>query len=83
MNLTLNVPSDLESFIKKRAEEAGVDVQAYVLQSLRNVEEDWCSDRPISDEQFAASLERIKAIHHSANPNFDDSRESIYADRGE
>jgi hypothetical protein len=37
----------------------------------------------VSDEQFAASLERLRAIHKAANPHFDDSRGSLYSGRGE
>ncbi len=35
MNLMLNIPADLEVIIRKRAEEAGLELDAYVLQTLR------------------------------------------------
>lgn len=83
MNLQVNLPADLEAIIKKRAEQAGVDLPTYILLTLRASGEDASNPKPVSDEQFAASLHRLAAIHANANPNFDDSRESIYAGRGE
>ncbi len=83
MNLQVNLPADLEAMIKKRAEQAGVDLPTYVLQTLRASGDEAGNSNPVSDEQFAASLHRLAAIHANANPNFDDSRESIYAGRGE
>ncbi len=83
MNLILNVPEELEAIIKKRADEAGVDLQDYVLQTLRSVSEDGVADGNVSDQQFADIAERIQARHADANPHFDDSRESIYAGRDE
>ena len=35
MNLVLDLPADLEAIIKRRAEQAGLDVPTYVLQTLR------------------------------------------------
>jgi hypothetical protein len=35
MNLVRNLPADLEAVLKKRAEQAGLDIPAYVLQTLR------------------------------------------------
>jgi len=81
MNLIVNLPADLEASLKKRATEAGVDLSTYVLQRLRFDES--VQSTNVSDEQFAAGLARLRVIHHRANPNFDDSRESIYSDRGE
>lgn len=83
MNLQVNLPADLEAIIKKRAEQAGVDLPTYVLLTLRASGEDTSNPNPVTDEQFAASLHRLAAIHANSNPNFDDSRESIYAGRGE
>lgn len=81
MNLIVNLPADLEATLKKRATEAGVDLSTYVVQMLRA--EDLAQVPSVSDEQFASGLAKLRAIHQQANPNFDDSRESIYGDRGE
>ena len=82
MNLVLNLPADLEAIIKKRAEQAGLDVSAYVLQTLRGSDFE-LTEASISNEQFEASLNRLREIHAKASPTFDDSRESIYEGRGE
>lgn len=81
MNLIVNLPADLEASLKKRATEAGVDLSTYVLQMLQIDES--VQPTSVSDKQFASGLARLRAIHQQANPNFDDSRESIYSDRGE
>jgi hypothetical protein len=83
MNLLLNIPADLEDIIKKRAEQAGLDVPAYVLQTLRVSDLDMAGEPSISDEQFETSLSRLREIHADVPSAFDDSRESIYEGRGE
>jgi hypothetical protein len=83
MNLVLNLPADLEAIIKKRAEQAGLDVPAYVLQTLRISDLELTGEPSISNEQFEASLNRLREIHAKVPASFDDSRESIYEGRGE
>lgn len=83
MNLVINLPTDLEGIIRKRAEQAGLDIPTYVLQTLRVADLDQAGDASISNEQFEASLKRLGEIHASVPAQFDDSRESIYEGRGE
>lgn len=83
MNLVLNIPADLEDIIKKRAEQAGLDIPAYVLQTLRVSDLGLAGEPSISKEQFEASLNRLHEIHARVPSDFDDSRESIYEGRGE
>ncbi len=83
MNLVLNIPADLEEKIKKRAEQAGMDVPTYVLQTLRVSDLELAGEPPISNEQFEASINRLHEIHAKVPSDFDDSRESIYEGRGE
>lgn len=83
MNLVLNLPSDLEAIIRKRAEQAGLDIPTYVLQTLRTSDLDQAGDSSISNEQFEASLTKLREIHAGVPAQFDDSRESIYEGRGE
>jgi hypothetical protein len=83
MNLVLNLPADLEALLKKRAEQAGLDIPAYVLQALRLSDLEQAGDTSISNEQFEASLRRLGEIHASVPAQFDDDRESIYEGRGE
>jgi hypothetical protein len=85
MNLILNLPPDLEVTITKRAQEAGLNVPDYVLFALRtaDIDVEGLGTQKVSDEQFNASLNRLRELHRNANPNFDDSRESIYDGCGE
>jgi hypothetical protein len=83
MNLMLNLPADLEAILKKRAEQAGLDIPAYVLQTLRGSDVELTGESLVSNEQFEASLHRLREIHSKVAPGFDDSRESIYEGRGE
>ena len=83
MKLEVNLPADLETIIKKQAEQSGVDLHTYVLQTLRRNCKEPTLANLVSDKELAASIERLRAIHAKANPNFDDSRASIYAGRGE
>ena len=78
MTLALNLPADLEAIIKKRAEQAGLDIPAYVLQTLRVSDLEPAGESSISNEQFEASLNRLREIHANASPTFDDSRDSMY-----
>ena len=83
MNLVLNLPADLEAIIKKRAEQAGLDVPAYVLQALRGSDLELTGEQSISNEQFEASLIWLREIHSKVPATFDDGRDSIYEGRGE
>jgi hypothetical protein len=83
MNLMLNLPADLEANVKKRAEQAGLDLPAYVLQTLRVSDIELTGERAISNDQLEASLNRLREIHAKVSSAFDDSRESIYEGCGE
>jgi hypothetical protein len=83
MNLVLNLSPDLEADLKKRAEQAGLDMPTYVLQTLRTTDLEQAGDISISNEQFDVSLKRLLEIHANVPAHFDDSRESIYEGRGE
>ncbi len=83
MNLVLNLPADLEAIIKKRAAQAGLDIPDYVVQTLRWSDLELTGEPSISNEQFEASLNRLRQIHAEVPAAFDDSRESIYEGRGE
>lgn len=83
MNLVLNLPADLEAILKKRAEQAGLDIPTHALRTLRISDFDQAGDASISNEQFEESLKRLREIHATVPVQFDDSRESIYEGRGE
>ena len=83
MKLVLNLPADLEAMLKKRADQAGLDIHEYVLGTLRNWELSQAFEASISHEQFEGSLKRLHEIHANVPAQFDDSRESIYERPGE
>lgn len=83
MNLLLNLPPDLEAILKKRADQAGLEIREYILLALRLPDVDQVGDALVSDQQFEASLKRLAEIHANAPAQYDDSRESIYEGRGE
>jgi hypothetical protein len=84
MNLKLEVPANLESLLKQRAQQAGVAVESFILQA---VTDRLAESEPISRSQNAQEFSRW--LHEWANrfPKLerpiDDSRDSIYAGRGE
>lgn len=85
MKVVLNLPPDLEKAVKKRAQKAGLNVPEYVLFALRTTDLDTegLGAKKVSNEQFNSSLNRLRELHRKANPNFDDTRESIYDGCGE
>lgn len=83
MNLVLKLPADLEANIKKRAEQAGLDLPSYILQTLRVSAFEQEDESAITNEQLEASLNRLREIHAKVPATFDDSRDSIYQGRGE
>jgi len=78
MILEIDFPADLVAILKRRADHAGLDIPAYVVQTLRISDLDQSGDSPISNEQFEASLQKLSEIHAHVSAQFDDSRESIY-----
>ena len=88
MQLNLNLPAEIESTLRRRAAAAGQDVEAFVTHVVTEEltdEVESAARRPKfrSHEEFKAKLDEIIQRHNIRNGNFDDSRESIYAGRGE
>lgn len=84
VNLRIEVPADLELLLKERAQQAGVPVELFVLQAVTTrLAEGEMKDCAIDAEEFSLWLrqwaDRFPKLEHSV----DDSRESIYAGRGE
>lgn len=84
MTLTLSLPPDLEARLRERAAAAGKDVESLVREA---VEEKLAAVPPgpngKTHEQWSAELHAWAASHKHTTHFVDDSRESIYADRGE
>ncbi len=85
MTVQLNLPPDVEEQLKLRAAAQGRDVSAIVLDLVTNqlANEESTSDRRLSSEEFKQRLHAMANRFPGFGANIDDSRESIYAGRGE
>ena len=86
VNLQVKLPKSLEITLKTQASAAGKDIESFVLEALElalcqgpNGE----STAKLSHEQFRDRLQQVIDLHPRGNASTDDSRESIYAGRGE
>jgi hypothetical protein len=85
MQMNINFPAEVESALKRRAAAAGQDVATFVQQIVaEELASDEQAKRPRrSPEEFRQSLHEIIDRHTGSRGRMDDSRESIYAGRGE
>lgn len=86
MNLKLRISADLERALKSRAAATGEDIESIVLKTLEESLADEDAERGRSQGSggdFAAWLEAWINRHPIVSHTIDDSRESIYAGRGE
>jgi hypothetical protein len=84
VNLRIEVPANLELLLNERAQQAGVPVESFVLQAVtERLAESEATDSAINAEEFSLWLrqwaDRFPKLDHAV----DDSRDSIYAGRGE
>lgn len=85
MTLTLSLPPHLEARLRERAAASGKDVEGFVREA---VEEKLLASEPTGPEgktreQWAAEFKAWVESHKPVTHFVDDSRESIYAGRGE
>ena len=83
MNLRIELPPSLEQNLKMRAAETGQDLQSFVLAALSSLEPIKSEVAKLTSEEFGSRLDALAKLHLTAPASFDDSRESIYAGRGE
>jgi hypothetical protein len=85
MNISINFPAEIETRLLRRATLAGKDVatlvQEFVVESL--ADEAVPVAKPNSHAEFMARLNQAIDIHPASTGFVDDSRDSIYAGRGE
>lgn len=85
MNVCINFPSEIETVLLRRAAAAGQDVESFI----RKVVTDSLAEPEIAvrlkkqPAEFRKRLESWIALHPQLDHAIDDSRESIYAGRGE
>ena len=85
MTLTIELTGDIEQRLQEQAAASGYDVPSYVQHLLaESAAEDWpLPFRGESPEAFMARLRAMIERHAVRCGHVDDSRESIYAGRGE
>ena len=85
MTLHLELPPDIEGALRAQAAAAGKDVASFVAEVVaeRLAEPAEPSPEDVSHAEFVARLRRVAAMHPGSHGTMDDSRESIYAGRGE
>ena len=86
MTLHIELPIEIEHAVRERALASGVDVATYVVNIVKDdVAEELVTPRKrrMSHEEFRNRIDRLIASHGIRHGHVDDSRESIYAGRGE
>ena len=85
MNVSIYFPTEIETTLRRRAAAVGKDVETIVQEIVTEVlAEDRSYQRGgASHEEFMAKVHEIISLHPVSNGLVDDSRESIYAGRGE
>jgi hypothetical protein len=81
MNLRIQIPEHLNSILVARAAESGKDVESFVVDAICERLEAPTEFSTTSD--FDSWLLEVRKLVPSAATNVDDSRDSIYAGRGE
>jgi hypothetical protein len=84
--MTLNLSSELEAIIRDRAAANGQDIEAFVLQAVAEKLAEADVQPPAaspSNDEWKKKLQAWIDLHPVVTHFVDDSRESIYAGRGE
>jgi len=86
MTLELQIPADLESQLRQQAAIAGQNVSDFVIKAVEEKLAESDSQRSPSapnETEWMAKLRELIELHPVVTHVVDDSRESIYAGRGE
>ncbi len=89
MSITISIPDELEPALRQKAAAAGQNVEHFVRQIVAEnllegpVPQAEQPARPGSHAEFRARLRDLIQRHDIHHGEIDDSRESIYAGRGE
>lgn len=81
MNITLRLSPESQTELEKRAAATGTDIAGYILgivQQQLESEGNGSTGPAIPYDQWSREFQAWVASHQSRNPDFDDSRESIY-----
>ena len=91
MNISVNFPAEIETTLRRQAAATGKDLATYVrdvvteslVQDHLVQDDEAVPTRRPSPAEFAQRLDSWIALHPILDHAIDDSRESIYAGRGE
>ena len=85
MTLTLSLPPDLEARLRERAAASGKDIEGFVREAVEEklLAAESTGPEGKTREQWAAEFKAWIESHKPVTHFVDDSRESIYAGRGE
>ena len=86
MTLELQLSSDLEAQLRERAAAAGQDLAGFVLQAVAEKlgeAESRSLAQSCNEADWSHKLRDVIDLHPAVTQSVDDSRESIYAGRGE
>jgi hypothetical protein len=81
MNVTLPLSPECQTELERRAAAAGIDVAGYIVSAVRQqLESDGNGSEgaALPYDHWKREFTTWIASHPSRNPDFDDSRESIY-----
>lgn len=85
MNLTLHLNAETEARLKAQAVLTGKSPEVLALEALQEKFAESTAEAPVtaelSGDEWRRQFDAWVADHHSRNPQLNDSRESIYADR--
>ncbi len=78
--IQLNLSAEKQAALEKRAAAAGMDVTSFVWTAIEDqvMERDAPTLADAPYEEWKREYDAFKATLKPRNPNFDDSRESIY-----
>jgi hypothetical protein len=84
MNLTLHLTPELETKLREQAKAEGKALEEVALHALEmQLDSGPLAAATMSAEQWVADIRSWATSHRSLQGEADDSRESIYAGRGE
>ena len=78
MTIEVQLPPDVECELNRRAARAGQDVSTYVADAISQMVTPDQNGSEVSYEHWHSDFRAWIESHQSRNPDFDDSRESIY-----
>ena len=85
MTVQISLPDELEEQLRRQAADAGTDVATFVQEAVLELRDAKAGSQPKkrTHEEFMRALDEIIEMHPPTGGRLDDSRESIYAGRGD